>query len=169
MAAGTGLSARCACGKVVLQARGRPIGAAVCYCDDCQAAGRQIEALPGAQPVLDADAGSSLVMYRRDRLDCVAGADLLMAKKLRPDSPTNRHVASCCNSAMYLGFDDSKHWVDVFRARIEGAAPPIEARMCTRFLPEGTQVPNDVPSFPGFAPKIVVKMLASRLPMLLGL
>ena len=169
MANGTGLSARCACGKVELQARGRPIGAAVCYCDDCQAAGRQIEALPGAQPVLDADAGSSLVMYRKDRLDCVAGADLLMAMKLRPDSPTNRYVASCCNSAMYLGFDDSKHWVDVFRARIEGTACTCAPRSAARFLPEGTQVPRDVPSFPGFAPKIVVKMLASRLPMLLGL
>ncbi len=119
--------------------------------------------------MLDADAGSSLVMYRRDRLECVTGAELLQAVKVRPDSPTNRHVASCCNSAMYLGFDDSKHWVDVFRARIEGTAPPIEARMCTRFLPAGAVVPKDVPSFAGFAPKVVIKMLASRLPMLLGL
>lgn len=168
MALKSGLRARCACGKVVLEARGRPIASAVCYCDDCQEAGRQIEALPGAPPVLDPDAGTSLVMYRRDRLDCVEGADLLKPMKVRPDTPTNRHVAGCCNSVMYLGFDDSKHWVDVFRARIEGEPPPIEARMCTRFLPPGTEVPKDAPSFAGFSPKVVLKVMAARLAMLFG-
>lgn len=169
MAAGPGLRAACACGKVELQTRGKPIGAAVCYCDDCQAGGRQIEALPGAPPVLDPDAGSSLVLFRRDRLACVKGAELLRAMKVKPKSPTSRHVASCCNSAMYLGFDDGKHWVDVFRTRItEGTPPPIEARMCTRFLPEGTEIPKDAPSTPGFTPAFVMKVMAARVAMLFG-
>lgn len=168
MAAGPGFHASCACGKVTMETRGKPIVTAVCYCDDCQAAGRQIEALPGAAPVLDADGGSALVMYRRDRLSCVRGADLLKAMKLRPDSPTNRYVASCCNSAMYLGFDDSKHWVDVFRGRVEGTAPPIEVRMCTRFLPAGTEIPKDLPSSSGFHVGTVAKVMGARLAMLFG-
>ena len=168
MAAGPGLHVSCACGKVALETRGAPIGAAVCYCDDCQAAGRQIEALPGAQPVLDADAGTSVVLYRRDRLSCVRGAELLQAVKLEPKSPTSRYVASCCNSAMYLGFDDSKHWVDVFRRRVEGIAPPIEVLMCTRFLPAGTEIPKDAPSSPGFPLGFIAKVMAARLAMLFG-
>ncbi len=168
MAARPGLRASCVCGKVALETRGAPIGAAVCYCDDCQAGGRQIEALPGAPPVLDPDAGTSLVVYRRDRLSCVRGRELLQAVKLKPKSPTSRYVASCCNSAMYLGFDDAKHWVDVFRGRIEGEAPRIEVRMCTRFLPAGTEVPKDAPSSPRFPLGFVAKVLAARVAMLFG-
>ena len=168
MASRPGLRASCACGKVTLETRGAPIGAAVCYCDDCQAAGRQIEALPGAQPVLDPDAGTPLVIYRRDRLSCVRGAELLQAVKLRPNSATSRYVATCCNSAMYLGFDDAKHWADVFRGRIEGTAPPIEVRMCTRFLPAGTDVPKDMPSSPGFPFGFIAKVMAARVAMLFG-
>jgi hypothetical protein len=168
MAVGPGLRAACACGKVVLQMRGAPIAAAVCYCDDCQAAGRLIEALPDAQSVLDPDAGSSLVMYRRDRLSVAEGAELLRPIKLKPETATVRFVAGCCNSAMYLGFEDSKHWVDVFRSRIIGEAPPITARMCTRYLPVGTKVPDDAPSTPGFYFPLVAKVLAARIAMLFG-
>jgi len=168
MAARPGLHASCVCGKVTLETRGAPIGAAVCYCDDCQAAGRQIEALPGAPPVLDPDAGTSVVLYRRDRLSCVRGAELLQAVKLKPTSTTIRYVAGCCNTAMYLGFDDGKHWVDVFRARLEGEAPPIAVRMCTRFAPEGIEIPKDAPSSPGFSFAFIAKVMAARVAMMFG-
>ena len=108
------------------------------------------------------------MLYRRDRLSCVRGAELLQAVKLKPSSSTSRYVASCCNSAMYLGFDDSKHWTDIFRSRVQGGAPPIEVRMCTRFLPEGTEVPKDAPSSRGFPPGFVMKVLAARLAMMFG-
>jgi hypothetical protein len=162
------LRASCACGQVAVEARGRPIVTVVCYCDDCQAAGRQIEALPGAPPVLNADAGSSLVVFRKDRLSCVRGQDRLVAHKLKPGSATSRYVASCCNSALYLGFDDGKHWVDVFRGRVEGEPPPVEMRICTRFRPAGPELPADVPSVPGFSFGLIARFMAAALAMRLG-
>ena len=168
MPARPGIRASCACGAVTLEARGEPIVTAVCYCDDCQAAGRQIEATAGAQPVLDPDAGTGFVLYRRDRMACVQGVELLQAVKLKPDSPTSRYVTGCCSSAMYLGFDDSKHWVDVFRNRVQGPAPPIEVRMCTRFLLPGTEIPDDAPSTPGFHAGTIAKVMAARVAMLFG-
>ena len=168
MNSGSVLRASCICGEVALEARGAPMFAAVCYCDDCQAAGRQIEALPGAAPVLDPDAGTPLVMFRKDRLRCVCGQERLSAHKLTPASATNRYVASCCNSAMYLGFDDAKHWVDVFRSRIDGPAPPIQARVCTRFRPEGTELPGDAPAYRSFPPAMIFRIIGAKIGMMFG-
>lgn len=168
MTAKTGFSASCACGQVKLEAKGAPIVTGVCYCDDCQKAGAQIEALPGAKPVLDGDGGSAMLMFRKDRLRCVEGADRLTAVKLKPKSPTSRYVASCCNSAMYLGFDDAKHWVDVYRSRIVGEPPPIQSRICTRFRQSAEALPADVPAHPGYPPSMIPKLLGSRIAMLFG-
>ena len=60
----------CACGRVRFEAVGAPILSAVCYCDDCQAGGRQIEELPSAARVLDADGGTPYLSYRDDRFSC---------------------------------------------------------------------------------------------------
>ncbi len=165
MTAGPALRASCDCGEVAIEARGRPIITVACYCDDCQAGGRQIEALEGAAPVLDPDQGTQLVMFRKDRLRCVKGQDRLVALKLRPDSATNRYVASCCNSALYLGFDDDKHWVDVFRSRIEGEAPPVRMRVCTRFRTDETPLAGDAPIHPGFSFGLVARIIAARIAM----
>ena len=164
----TVLRATCACGQVAIEARGRPIITVVCYCDDCQAAGRQIEALAGAPPLLDDDAGTQLVVFRKDRLRCAQGQDRLAANKLEPSSPTSRYVASCCNTALYLGFDDARHWVDVFRRRVEGTPPPIEMRICTRFRPAGTALPTDAPSRPGFTVGLIARFMAARIAMMFG-
>jgi hypothetical protein len=141
---------------------------AVCYCDDCQKAGERIQATPGAPPVLDGDGGTAMVMFRKDRLRCVEGQDRLTAVKLDPKSPTSRYVASCCNSAMYLGFDDAKHWVDVYRDRVVGEPPKVQARICTRFRPSGPDLPGDAPTHPGYPPSLIPKLLGAKIAMLLG-
>ena len=168
MPARPSLRAACACGTVTLEARGAPMVTAVCYCDDCQKAGDRIQAMPGAPPVLDVDGGTAMVMFRKDRLRCVEGAERLVPVKLDPKSPTSRHVASCCNSAMYLGFDDAKHWVDVYRNRVVGEPPPVQARICTRFRAAGADLPGDAPAHPGYPPSFIPKLLGSRLAMLFG-
>lgn len=168
MTTGPVLKAACACGQVELEARGAPIVSVVCYCDDCQEAGRRIEALPAAARVLQADAGTSLVVWRKDRLRCVRGEERLTPHKLKPDSTTSRHVASCCNSALYLGFDDGKHWVDVFSDRIGGPAPPVEMRLCTRFRPAGTELPSDAPAYPGFPFALIARFMRAKLAMTFG-
>lgn len=162
------LRAACACGAVTIEAKGPPMITAVCYCDDCQSAGEKIQAMPGAPPVLDDDGGTAMVMFRKDRLRCVKGQDRLAPVKLDPKSPTSRYVASCCNSAMYLGFDDAKHWVDVYRSRIVGEPPPVQARVCTRFRRSGEALPNDAPAHSGYPPALIPKLLGSRIAMLFG-
>lgn len=167
MTEGENVIARCSCGRVEYEAIGRPIVSLVCFCDDCQAGSRQLEALPGAAPFRDPDGGTAYVSYRKDRVRCARGAELLQSHKLRPGSATNRVVASCCNSPMVMSFDDAKHWVPVYRARLTGDAPQVEMRICTKFAPGGPGS-SDVPSHPGYPIKLVAKLLAARVAMLFG-
>src|SRR6266849_3096152 len=124
------LTASCSCGSVELEAIGAPIARVVCYCDDCQQGARQIEALPNARPVQDLDGGTAYVLFRKDRVKCSSGALLLRSHKIREKSATNRVVATCCNSAIYLKFDDMKHWVSIYRARFQVDVPPLQMRIC---------------------------------------
>jgi len=158
---------RCLCGSVELEVIGTPIIGAFCYCDDCQEGSRQIEALPGAHPVQDPDGGTAYILYRKDRVKCTRGSLLLKGYKLREESATNRVIASCCNSAMFLNFDDGKHWVDVYRSRFQGDIPPLQIRICTKFKSGNHDVPSDVPSYAGYPLKFLAKLIAARIAMLL--
>src|SRR3974390_1858249 len=100
------LKAVCTCGRVVVKLKGAAMTSLVCYCNDCQAGARQIEALPGAPPVQAPDGGTAYIVYRKDRVQTIKGANLLKALKLKPASATNRVIASCCNAPMLLNFDD---------------------------------------------------------------
>jgi hypothetical protein len=157
--------AACSCGSVELEASGTPITSVVCYCDDCQKGSRHIESLPNAAPVLDPDGGTAYIVYRKDRIRCSRGAALLRSYKIRAESVTNRVFATCCNSAMFLNFDDSKHWVDVYRARLRGAAPPIQMRVCTKFRLATGEVPGDAPNYPMWSFRFLAKLLVARLAM----
>jgi hypothetical protein len=67
-----------------------------------------------------------------------------------------------------LRFDDARHWVPIYRARIQGDPPPIEMRVCTKFASRRDNVPRDVPNYAGFAPRLLVRLLAARIAMLVG-
>jgi hypothetical protein len=148
---------------------GAPITSIVCYCDDCQEGGRQIEALPNTQSIRDPDGGTAYVLYRSDRVRCSKGATFLKGYKVREKSATNRLVATCCNSGMFVNFDDGKPWVSVYRSRIQGDAPPLRTRIYTKFMPSGTDLPNDVPSYSTFPPSFAAKLVAAKIAMLLRL
>ena len=162
------MTATCSCGGVELKAFGRPIVSSVCYCDDCQKGADQIESLPNAGTVRDPDGGTAYILYRKDRIECSKGAELLRSYKLKETSVTNRVVATCCNSAVFMNFDRGPHWVSAYRARFRGELPPLQLRICTKFKPNGVVLPDDVPSYRGYPPGFVVKLLASRVAMLLG-
>jgi len=159
------MTATCACGCVELKASGKPIVSAACYCDDCQTGAAQIEALPNAASVRDPDGGTSYMLYRKDRFECSKGAELLKPHKLKDASPTNRVVATCCNSAMFVNFDRGPHWVSAYRARFHGDLPPVQARICTKFKPDGIVRSDDVPSYRNYPPSFIVKLLVSRIAM----
>jgi hypothetical protein len=155
----------CECGKVAFEIAGRPIIGAACYCNDCQAGGQQLEAL-GVGPVLDADGGTPYLLYRSDRIRCVGGSAFLKPYKLRNGSITSRMFASCCNTAMLVGFDRTLHWASVYRGRLGAGAPPLAARVQTKFA-QGP-VPDDLPRFATYPLSFVGKLAAARIAMLLG-
>jgi hypothetical protein len=157
----------CACGRVRCQAVGVPILSVVCYCDNCQEGGQKIEKLPNAARVLDADGGTPYLSYRDDRLSCVSGADLLVGYKIKDSAPTQRFVASCCNSGMFLKFGRG-HWVSMYRARFEGDVPPIEMRTQTKYRLVDTEIPHDAPSYRTYPMKLIGRLLTSRLSMLIA-
>ena len=158
------LTASCRCGAVVLEAAGAPIVHAACYCASCQEAGRLLELLEGAPPILDADGGTDLVLYRKDRVRCVQGGERLQAHRLRPDSPTRRMVANCCNSAMFLDFTKG-HWLSVYRARIPDAVPPLDMRVMTANRREGVALPEDAPNYAAHSGKFMWRLLAAWIAM----
>jgi len=158
--------ASCACGSVELQASGTPIIGVICYCDDCQEGGRRIEALAKAGLVQDPDGGTAYFLYRKDRLECVKGTPLLKGLKLNEKSATNRVVATCCNSAMVLNFDDGRPWVSIYRRRIVGDVPPPTMRICTKFSKR--PLPDDIPRYAGFPLRFVARIVVAWIPMLLG-
>ena len=144
-------TARCSCGSVEIEAFGTPMTSVVCYCDSCQKGSRQIEALTKAVPILDPDGGTAYILYRKDRITYSKGAELLKGYKVEEKSATSRVVATCCNSAMVMRFDDAKHWVPIYRARFQGDLPPLQWRICTKFKPANArsrrifQVPRCTP------------------------
>jgi hypothetical protein len=154
------VTAACQCGAVAFEALGRPIVSTACYCASCQDAGRRIEPLAGAPPVLDADGATAFVLYRKDRIRCLRGGERLETHRLKPDSPTRRVVANCCNSAMFLDFTKG-HWLTLYRDRLPEGAPPLEMRVMTADRRAGVELPEDVPSYAKYSGRFMWKLLTA--------
>ncbi len=158
---------RCNCGRVRCDAVGNPIVSAVCYCSDCQAGGHQLEALADAPKVLDPDDGTPYLTYRRDRFTCVEGADLLIGYKLSDSAPTQRFVASCCNTGMFLRFAPG-FWISAYRKRFAEPLPPIEMRNKTERRHSALPLPVDAPAYRGFPGKLFWRLIKARAAMFVG-
>jgi hypothetical protein len=138
----------CQCGKVIFSASRSPILAASCYCGSCQQAGREFENLPSAPQVMDADGGTPVVLYRKDRVQCKTGEECLEEHRFKPDSLTRRVIATCCHSPMFLDFTKG-HWVSIYRKRFPNGAQPIEMRIMTKERRADVMLRDDVPRFNG--------------------
>lgn len=161
------LTSRCACGGVEIAATGKPILTAVCYCQDCQAAAKVIEALPNAPKVTDGAGGTPLVLQRKDRMTVIKGGEVLKDFRLKPDSPTRRVVASCCNAMMFLDFQKG-HWFSMHRDRFGAAAPAVEMRVNTKSAREGVALPEGGGVYKTFPFKFIGKLLMARFAMMIG-
>ena len=133
----TTYKAMCRCGLVELKARDTPIVMTVCHCSGCKEAGRILEALPEAAPILDKDDGTPFALFRKDRVRCVRGQENLREHRLKESSPTRRVVAVCCNTFMFLDFTKG-HWITVVRDRFEDsqafAGAPQQKRQGLGFI-----------------------------------
>ena len=163
------LTATCACGGVELKASGKPVLSSVCYCDDCRKGADQIEALSNAAAVRDPDSGTAYILYRKDRIACSKGAALLKRYKIREKSVTNRVVASCCNTAMFVNFDKGPFWVSAYTKRFQGDLPPLQMRICTKFRAAGDPLPEDLPNYATYPLGLMVKLLGAKVAMVLHL
>lgn len=157
-------SAACRCGKVEFETAGDPIVTVACYCTSCQEAGRRFAQLPAAPPVLDADGGTSFLLYRKDRVRCTKGEETLQEHRLKHDATTRRIIATCCNSAMFLEVTVG-HWLSMYRNRLTDDAPPLEMRVMTRDCRVGVELPNDVPNLAGHNGKFMWRLLAALIAM----
>ena len=157
-------SASCRCGKVELQIVEPPILRGICYCTSCQKAGRQHQAVPGADAALAEDGGTDYVLYRKDRVRCVQGGDLFEERRLKPSSPTRRMYARCCNTAMFLDFTKG-HWLTVYRGRLPSDIPPATMRVMTAKRPRGVILPDDMANYPGGSAKFMLKLLGAWIAM----
>lgn len=152
--------ASCRCGAVAFEMEKAPILSTACYCHSCQEAGRRIAELPDAEPTLDADGGTAFVLHRKDRIRCLDGGHRLKEHRLKPDSPTRRMVAGCCNSAMFLEFTRG-HWLSIYADRLVGGAPPLEMRVMTGDRRDGVVLPGDVPNYATHSGKFMWRLLSA--------
>ena len=132
--------ASCRCGKVEMAMSGKPLLHGICYCTSCQEAGRRHQARSGLDRILAEDGGTDYVLYRKDRVRCSKGGDLLEERRLKPDLPTRRMFARCCDSAMFLDFTKG-HWLTVYRGRLPDDIAPATMRMMTAERPKGRLCP----------------------------
>lgn len=154
----------CRCGQVTLAAAGRPILSASCYCTSCREAGSRFEQLPSAPPVLNPSGGTDYVLVRKDRVRCVSGQELLEEHRLKPESPTRRVIATCCNSALFADFTKG-HWLSMYRNRFPAGAPPIEMRVMTKERRAGVELADDVPNYSGVSGQFMLRLLAAWIAM----
>ncbi|KQU74722.1 hypothetical protein ASC75_20335 [Aminobacter sp. DSM 101952] len=154
-------SASCRCGRVGFEASGVPIVTAACHCSSCQKAGKIFEDLPGGTPVLESDGGTVFALYRKDRVRCVRGAELLREHRLSPAAPTRRVVAACCNAPMFLEFKGG-HWLSLYRERIQpDDRPPLEMRTMTADRRPGVEFADGLPSYAKHSGRFMWRLLAA--------
>lgn len=136
----------CRCGQVRLEVTRAPMVRAECCCNSCRRAATRFEQLPGAQPVLGPHGTVRYELYRKDRVRFVSGQEQMREFRLRPDSPTRRVVAACCNTPLFTEFQGG-HWLSLYGALWPaGTLPPPDVRTMTRDLPDPSVLPADVPN-----------------------
>ena len=103
-------------------------------------------ASPERLTLVDAHGATRFVLYRKDRVHFREGTEVLKELRLTPGAKTRRVVATCCNTPLFLEFENG-HWLSLYGCLWpEGTLPSLELRTMTSDLPAGTALPDDVPN-----------------------
>ncbi|QDE81584.1 GFA family protein [Myxococcus xanthus] len=155
----------CACGQVHLQVEGAHIVSVECCCNSCRAAGARMQALPAARQVLESHGATRFVLYRKDRVRFLEGTDRLKEFRLTPEAKTRRFVATCCNTPVFLEFENG-HWLSLYGCLWPtGTLPRLEMRTMTGDLPPGVVLPDDVPNGKSQTLSFFIKLLGAWIMM----
>jgi hypothetical protein len=124
-----------------------------------------LQTLPEALAVLDTNGATRFILYRKDRVRFVKGADLLKEFRLTPVAKTRRVVATCCNTPVFLEFKGG-HWLSLYGGLWpEGTLPPLEMRTMTADLPDASVLPDDVPNAKSQTLPFFVKLMGAWIAM----
>lgn len=155
----------CACGQVHLEAERAPIVSAECCCNSCREAGARLQTLPAAPPILETTGATRFVLYRKDRIRFLKGAEFLKEFRLMPEAKTRRVVATCCNTPVFLEFKGG-HWLSLYGCLWpEGTLPPLELRTMTGDLPDASTLPDDVPNARNHTVSFFARLLGAWIAM----
>lgn len=139
----TGL--QCSCGQVCLEVEHPPIVSTECHCNSCRAAGARLQALPEAPAFMESNGGTRFLLYRKDRVRFRRGSDLLREFRLTPGARTRRAVASCCNTPVFLEFQNG-HWLSLYGCLWGSETPAPQLRTMTADLRDGAMLADDIPN-----------------------
>ncbi|WP_306259847.1 GFA family protein [Pararhizobium sp. IMCC21322] len=137
---------QCSCGQARLEVTGKPIASVECCCSSCREAAEKVQHLEGAPDILTEYEATPFVMHRKDRVRFLAGTDGLKEFRLSPEASTRRVIANCCNTPVFLEFKGG-HWLSLYGGLWpDGTRPSFEMRTMTSDLPNGAELPDDVPN-----------------------
>lgn len=156
---------QCACGRVRLETTGAPITSCECHCNSCRAAASRLQAIANGPSVQEPNGGTRYVLYRKDRVDFPGGWGLLKSFRLTDDAKTRRVLASCCNTPVFLEFENG-HWLSLYACLWPaGTLPRLELRTMTSDLPDPSVLPNDVPNMRRQSGRFFAKLLGAWIAM----
>jgi hypothetical protein len=136
----------CACGRAQLELDRAPIISVECHCNSCRKAGAKLQNLAAAPQILKPNGGTRFVLYRKDRVRFVKGTELLKEFRLAPGAKSRRVVATCCNTPVFLEFQNG-HWLSLYGCLWpDGTLPPLELRTMTSDRSDASSLADDVPN-----------------------
>ena len=155
----------CNCGRIKLEVEQEPIISTECHCASCRSAALRLQSLPSAPPFVNANGGTPLVLYRKDRVRILKGADYLKEFYLTIKATTRRVVGTCCNTPVFLEFKGA-HWLNLYGCLWPaGTRPPLEIRTMTSDRPDAYALSDDVPNAKKQPVSFFVKLLGAWIAM----
>lgn len=158
------LTLRCRCGAFIgtaTQVSAKAGIRGVCYCDDCQAFARYLDA---DGTTLDAQGGTDIFQMSPARLTVAQGLERLACVKVTPKGPL-RWYADCCrapigNTAPTRQLPIVGMILSSVQARpqeLDKVLGPVQARVMVRYA-KGV-VADSAPTYDGFPPSHIARML----------
>lgn len=151
---------RCKCGNTVFEVEGSPIMSCDCACESCRKAAASFAKLPGGFEPGGPSGTTHFVLYRKDRVRCLSGAESLAQHRLTEDAPTRRAVARCCDTPVFLEFEGG-HWLSLYAGLWpEASRPYASLRTMVNDLPAEESLPDDIPNHGSHSVRFMWKLAA---------